>query len=506
MENTPAISHRLHVRRGEIPAASTRAGRVYRGVAKSIPLKHVELGTFPIKRFRPLLDDDVWSDLETTLGRLAAAMRGHVVWNVNSTARGGGVAEMLASLIPYSRGAGIDERWAVIEGTPDFFEVTKRLHTFLHGVQPDGAALTEDDRREYEAAMARNSAALLEQIRPADIAILHDPQTAGLIPELRAHGVRTIWRSHIGVDEPNQLVRDAWGFLLPYIGRADAVVFSRQKHVWDGLERSRVEIIPPCIDPFGTKNQDLTDESVSAILKAAKILPCKDGAATFKHHDRTRGRVARHARLDDATLPYEAQIVLQVSRWDRLKDPIGVMQGFAEHVAPRTDAWLVLAGPAATSVNDDPEQPEILHELAAQREGMPAALRERIVVAQLPMEDTDENAAIVNALQRRADVVVQKSIAEGFGLTVAEAMWKAKPVVAGRVGGIEDQLEHGKSGLLVDDPRDLPAFGDAVVSLLTDGMKAKTIGRAARRRVVRFFITPCHLVTQGRLLTDLVST
>ena len=182
------------------------------------------------------------------------------------------------------------------------------------------------------------------------------------------------------------------------------------------------------------------------------------------------------------------------------------MQGFAEHVAPRTDAWLVLAGPAATSVNDDPEQPEILHELAAQREGMPAALRERIVVAQLPMEDTDENAAIVNALQRRADVVVQKSIAEGFGLTVAEAMWKAKPVVAGRVGGIEDQLEHGKSGLLVDDPRDLPAFGDAVVSLLTDGMKAKTIGRAARRRVVRFFITPCHLVTQGRLLTDLVST
>ena len=436
---------------------------------------------------------------------LVAALRGRVLWNVNSTARGGGVAELLASLIPYDRDAGIDERWVVIEGSPDFFNVTKKIHTLLHGVDSDGAELTEEDRRQYEQATSRNAAALTEIIRPGDVAILHDPQTAGLVPALSARGIHVIWRSHIGVDQPDDAVRNAWTFLRPYVTKAAACVFSRNAYVWEGLDPSRVRIIAPCIDPFATKNEDLTGDTVTAILHAGGILQGRDGEATFKRHDGTRGHVVRTAHLEETALPYEARIVLQVSRWDRLKDPIGVMDGFAGHIAPSTDAWLVLAGPAATSVKDDPEQPEILDELTRRRQAMPSSVRTRIVIAQLPMEDTDENAAIVNALQRRADVVVQKSLAEGFGLTVAEAMWKGRPVVASRVGGIEDQIESGKSGLLIDDPKDLQAFGEAVVRLLADEAEARRLGAEARRQVIRKFITPCHLIEQGRLIQEILS-
>src|SRR5438093_2826293 len=166
-------------------------------------LQEVETGTAPIAHFRALLDAEESTELESTLHALANAMQGRRLWNVNSTARGGGVAEMLAALIPYGRDAGIDERWVVIEGSPAFFAMTKKLHTLLHGVRPDGSDLSDSERREYERALAPNAEALLEEVRPGDVAILHDPQTAGLAPTLREHGVRVVWRSHIGVDEPN---------------------------------------------------------------------------------------------------------------------------------------------------------------------------------------------------------------------------------------------------------------------------------------------------------------
>ena len=181
------------------------------------------------------------------------------------------------------------------------------------------------------------------------------------------------------------------------------------------------------------------------------------------------------------------------------------MQGFAEHVAPRSDAWLVLAGPSVHAVDDDPEQPEILANLEAIRSALDPPIRKRIVIAQLPMEDIDENAAIVNALQRRAYVVVQKSLAEGFGLTVAEAMWKAKPVVASRVGGIEDQIEDGRSGILIANPRDLRSFGDAVLGVLADEARARSLGQGARLRVLRQFLAPRYLKEQTELVSSLVA-
>jgi trehalose synthase len=229
-----------------------------------------------------------------------------------------------------------------------------------------------------------------------------------------------------------------------------------------------------------------------------------DGDTTFPRADGTSGRVVHTARLTGESLPPNISVLVQVSRWDGLKDPVGVLDTFVHHVAPRTDSWLILAGPAVKSVADDPEQPEVLGDVSRRLEQLEPSMRRRVQLAQLPMDDTEENAAIVNALQRRADVVVQKSLAEGFGLTVSEAMWKARPVVASRVGGIGDQIEDGTSGVLVDDPRDLEAFGDAIVRLLGNRAEAKRLGAGARRRAARNYLAPRHLNEQARLILDAI--
>jgi trehalose synthase len=440
-------------------------------------IERVDLSPQPLERYLPLLGDGAFETFHAAMDEFAALLRPRIVWNVNSTGRGGGVAELLAALIPYDMAAGVDERWVVIEGSPDFFAVTKKIHSLLHGVAPDGAELTDAERRTYEETLAPNAAALLELIRPGDVAVLHDPQTLGLIPALTEHGIKVVWRCHIGVDEPNAIARGAWHFLSPYLGGASALVFSRDAYVWEGSERSRVCIIAPCIDAFTSKNREMGTEEMAAVLARSRVIE---------------------------PVPGSGRVITQVSRWDRLKDPVGVLRMFALHVGPRTDAWLVLAGPQVMSVEDDPEQPAVLADVQGAMEELDTKIRDRIVIAQIPMGDLEENALIVNALQRRTDVVVQKSIAEGFGLTVAEAMWKSRPVVASRVGGIEDQVKDGKSGVLIDDPNDLQAFGSAVVSLLAEPKRATELGREARLSVTREFLAPRHLVQQAELISSLL--
>jgi trehalose synthase len=185
------------------------------------------------------------------------------------------------------------------------------------------------------------------------------------------------------------------------------------------------------------------------------------------------------------------------SRWDRLKDPAGVIRGLADHVAPDSDADLILAAPDSEAVTNDPEGVEL-------RAGLPEAVRPRVHLACLPMHSATENALMVNALQRRTDVAVQKSLVEGFGLTVAESMWKARPLVASRVGGIQDQVEDGRSGLLVGDPADPAEFGLAVRTLLEQRERAEALGRAARERVRERFLAPRHLTQYAGLLASLV--
>jgi trehalose synthase len=454
-------------------------------------------------RFESVSTPEDYAALVKLIDRAARRLRGSVIWNVNSTASGGGVAELLRPLLGYCRGSGVDARWAVISGGPSFFNLTKRLHNHLHGFDGDGGNVSDGERGVYEATLAANARDLGALLRPDDVVILHDPQTAGLVEAVKRTGATVIWRCHVGLDHPNALARGAWDFLRPYVLDADAYVFSRPTFAWDGLERRKVSVIHPSIDAFSAKNQDQTPEQAQAILTRAGIVAGRCDGATFVRDDGTPGRVDRQATvLQAATLAPDDRTVVQISRWDALKDPVGVIAGFAERVAGRSDAHLVLAGPSTDAVADDPEGAKVLQQAVKAWERLPRSTQRRVHLASLPMADADENAAIVNALQRHADVVVQKSVAEGFGLTVAEAMWKARPVVASAIGGIQDQIVDGESGVLLADPLDLTTFGDEVSALLRDPERANQIGTAARQRVRQRFLGPHHL---GRFF-DLIET
>ncbi|MCW2976355.1 MAG: glycosyltransferase [Actinomycetia bacterium] len=430
-----------------------------------------------------------------------------VVWNVNSTSRGGGVVELLRPLVGYARGAGIDVRWLVLDGTEGFFEVTKRIHNRLHGSTGDDGPLDERARRVYEDVLADNLQSFVDRVRDVDVVIVHDPQPAGLIPALRARGATVIWRCHVGVDEPNEIVRETWRFLLPYVADANAVVFSREAFVWEGLDRNRVAVIPPTIDVFTPKNYDLQPQMIRAVLRVSGLVA--DGEApepvTFERADGTLARIERRAGIvEDEPVHVDDRLVVQVSRWDALKDPVGVIRGFGEHVPLETRAHLAYAGPAVDAVSDDPEGARMLRRSIEERNRLPAEVRRRIHLITLPMDDLDENAIMVNALQRQAHVIAQKSLAEGFGLTVAEAMWKGRPVVASRVGGIQDQVLDGETGILIDDPRDLAAFGRAISELLSDADRAARMGEAARERVRDRFVSVRSLLDYLALMRRLL--
>jgi trehalose synthase len=464
----------------------------------------VQIPPQPIERFRDLLGDE-YPEFEAVAEGAREAFEGRAIWHVSSTARGGGVAEILHALLPYVRGAGVDTRWAVLHEEPEFFAVTKRLHNRLHENPGDGGALGEEERALYETALRASAAQLAKLIQPDDVIYLHDPQTAGLVPAMKEIGLKVIWRCHIGADDPGELVRSGWDFLRPYVEAADAYVFSREAYIWEGLEGGRVWLMPPAIDPFAPKNQDLDEGTVTGILgQLGLVAATPDAAPAFVRGDGTPGRVERQAGLlQDGPLSDGMKLVLQVSRWDRLKDPRGLLACFARHIGdPGTH--LALVGPASAAVADDPEGAAVYGDVAESCHRLPDEVRARVHLVNLPMDDLDENAAMVNALQRRADVIVQKSIAEGFGLTVAEAMWKARPVVASRVGGIQDQIVDGQCGLLVDDPTDLAAFGSAICQVLGDGALAVRLGAAARQRVKEKFLAIGRLREYVALVASLV--
>ena len=470
-----------------------------------MPLTEVPVAPLDWSRFAEVLTPDQLAQWQETVRRGQELFAGHVIWNVNSTARGGGVAELLGSLIAYVRSAGIDARWVVLPGDPDFFTVTKRIHNRLHGFAGDGGALDDEARLVYDRATQHAAAELYAVVRPGDMVILHDPQTAGLVAPMRDRGLAVVWRCHVGVDDPNDIARATWRFLLPYVERADAYVFTREAFVWNVLDRARVSIVPPSIDAFSPKNASMDPATVRAILHTVGIA---DGEApapppVFTRADGTPGRVDRMADTIQAR-PIRAsdRVLAQVSRWDRLKDPVGVMRGFAGHVGG--EARLILAGPSTAAVADDPEGKDVLEEVITARHGLPTEVRERVHLASLPMDDLEENAAIVNALQRRADVVAQKSLAEGFGLTVAEAMWKTRPVIGTRVGGIQDQIVNGETGLLVD-PHDVDAFGCAAAELLDEPERAAAMGAAGRERVREHFLAARHLEQYLRLFAALIA-
>ncbi len=473
-------------------------------------LELVQLSRRPLERFAPIVGNDRFDKGVAIAELVRRHFAGRTVWNINSTARGGGVAEMLRYLVAYAGGTGLDARWAVIEGRPDFFQLTKRLHNALHGELGDGSPLEEEQHRIYAEVARDNWAELSSLVAPRDVVILHDPQTAGLIPYLSEVGAVVVWRCHIGADQSNEEVERGWAFLSRYLDGADRYVFSREAYVPEYCDHGRSTIIAPTIDPFSPKNQDMDEQTMHSILVHTGLVEGPNGnERKFTRDDGSQGQVEHHAdvvRLGRAPL-WTIPLVVQVSRWDRLKDPIGVMLGFRSMVeaGDRSGAHLVLAGPNVKAVADDPEGAEVFDEVEAAWRQLPHEVRDRVHLASLPMHDIEENAAIVNALQRHATILVQKSLKEGFGLTVTEAMWKAKPVVASRVGGIQDQIEDGVSGLLLDDPSSVDGFAALLERVLTNGEEAARISAAAKERVREKFLGLSSLMRYGRLIVALDS-
>jgi trehalose synthase len=473
-------------------------------------LQEVRLGIRSLRRFRSVLGDEEFREALAVGKATRERMAGRVLWNVNSTAVGGGVAELLRDLLRYTRGTGTDTRWLVIRGNPDFFRITKRLHHALHGSRGDGSDLGHEERRIYERTLREDAIEIAGRLRPRDVVLLHDPQTAGLAPALLQTGAHVVWRCHIGADAVNDEVERGWAFLAPYLDPIPAFVFSRQAYVPPYCDHGKSSIIQPSIDAFSPKNRDLDEATIRTTLVHTGLVegpPPSPARHEFARDDGSPGRIERRAdviRLGRAP-SWDTPLVVQVSRWDPLKDPVGVMHGFAAMLdghAP-AGAHLLLAGPNVTGVADDPEGGAAFEEVLRDWRALPHAIRDKVHLVSLPTEDVEENAIIVNALQRHATVVVQKSLCEGFGLTVTEAMWKARPVLASAVGGIQDQIEDKASGILLKDPADLEAFADALRRLLEDPAGQQRLGEGARERVRERFLGVRHLLEYARLIERL---
>lgn len=448
-------------------------------------------------RFAELIGPERAEALATTTAQAARnRLDGRCVINVNSTARGGGVAEMLHVLLGYVRGVGLNARWFVIEADAPFFAITKRIHNHLYGSAGDGGPLGSSEHEIYRSTMETNGHELAASAQAGDVVILHDPQTAGLAERLKSVGCHVIWRCHVGIREQNEESTVGWEFLRRYLEPfVDHYIFTDAHFPPAWVPGDQCSVIWPSIDPFSPKNQELSPDTVEGILTHVGIVAGRKSDTTFERLDGSAARVESYCDIirTGPAPPPETPLIVQVSRWDRMKDMCGVISAFASYLDSGRDVELVLAGPVVTGVADDPEGGEVLQECWQQWRQLPHAIRHRVQLVCLPMHDLDENAAIVNALQRHAAIVSQKSLAEGFGLTVAEAMIKGTPVVASAVGGIVHQITDGQTGRLIADPTDLQSYGTAVRELLDDGELAHRLGEGGRRRALEMHLGDTHL-------------
>ncbi|SHN42610.1 glycosyltransferase [Cryptosporangium aurantiacum] len=437
-------------------------------------------------------------------GRDAAErFAGRKIVNINSTPAGGGVAEMLESLVSYARGLDIDAQWHVIEGDERFFEITKRIHNHIYGLPGDDGPLGEAEHADYFAVHQGVQARLAEIVGPDDIVVVHDPQPAGLVPLAKQLGVPVLWRCHIGVDVSTPHDVEGWEFIRRYVEPADTYLLTRVEYAPDWMERGRLRTLRSSIDPMAPKNRPLEPQFVRDVLAHYGLIAGSAPAGlTFTRKDGSTSPIARRADILQAgpPAPADAPLVVQISRWDRMKDMPGVARAFADHLLD-TDAHLALVGPAISGYADDPEGAEQMLEAMSAWRALPGAARERIHLACIPMTDLEENALVINALQRHAAVITQKSISEGFGLTVVEAMLKGTPVVGSTVGGLLEQIVDAESGLLVE-ASDLAGFADALRRLLTDADYAAKIGDAGRERALDLFTADRHLARYGKLIGE----
>jgi trehalose synthase len=353
----------------------------------------------------------------------------HVV-NVNSTYYGGGVSQLLSSSTLLMNRLGIKTGWRAIHGPPDFFSVTKKIHNALQGAKIN---LTDRKMQLYEQVVYENA---IRNHLDHDVVIIHDPQPLPMINHYRKD-CPWIWRCHIDLSRPN---RELWNYLLTFIEKYDAVILSNKDYRQE-LKTPQLFFMP-AIDPFSITNRELTQEEIDE-------------------------------RLNYHNIPTDLPLVVQISRFDRWKDPEGVIQAF-KLARKEVDCTLVLLGNVAT---DDPEGAEVYQSLLNCQE-------ERIIIL------SRQDGALVNALQRRAAVVLQKSIREGFGLTVAEAMWKGTPIIGGNVGGIRYQIEDGVNGFLVSS---IEEAAERIVRLIKDEKLRERLGQKAKETVRQKFLLTRYL-------------
>jgi trehalose synthase len=406
----------------------------------------VDVGAQSIDNYRASAGDDAAEMART----LAAPVRGARVLHVNATPYGGGVAEILRSAIPLFRDLGIVADWKLITGDEQFFSVTKAIHNALQGAE---RVLTIAEERTYLEYSARNAELLEEEY---DIVVVHDPQPLPL-PELHGRGsARWVWRCHIDTSEPNPAV---WSFVRPFLAAYDAAVFTLGGFVPPDLPVERVEIIPPAIDPESPKNLELDPRLAHRVLQWIGV-------------------------------EFDRPLVAQISRFDPWKDPLGVIAAYrlVKDEVPRLQ--LALAGSMAL---DDPEGWELYRQMGEASRADP----DIHVFTNL----TGVGNVEVNALQRLADVVMQKSIREGFGLVVSETLWKSTPVVAGRAGGIPLQLQDGVGGYLVDS---VDECAKRVLELLGDVNRRQELGRSGRALVRERFLLPRLLADELQLYASLL--
>ena len=443
-------------------------------------------------------------ELRAAARGVAPRLAGRTVWMVNSTATGGGVAEMLPTLVGLLNELGICTRWAVIESDrPEFFVLTKRLHNMIHGVDAKGPSASE--RALYDEVSRANADALLQLVTPRDILVVHDPQPLGAGALVKkALGLVAIWRSHIGLDVETGGSREAWSFIHPYAVTYDRAVFSSTAYVPHFLA-DRTSVIHPGVDPLDHKNRDLSLHKLVGVLCDA-ALATSHWPLIAPPFPELAQRLQVDGTFATATVPEDIgllgrPIVTQVSRWDRLKGFAPLLEAFRRlKLRPRRElderdrrrldaARLVLAGPAAESIQDDPEALEVLDELCARYVEMEPEIQSDVAILSLPMASRKYNALMVNALQRASTIVVQNSLREGFGLTATEAMWKGISVLGNsRAAGIRDQVRHGVDGVLIDDPENVGELADALEAMLADPAARTRYGRNGRRRVGEEFL------------------
>ena len=437
--------------------------------------------------------------------QLKPSLRRQKIWMVNSTEHGGGVAEMMPRMISLLRQLGLKADWMIMESNEkQFFALTKNLHNLIHG-QP-GPEITAGDKELYERVNRENAQVLAQHVQKNDIVVIHDPQPAGIAVELKKLvDVKMIWRCHIGLDYSNANTNRAWDFLHPYLEAYDQYVFSSPEYIPEGLS-GNVALIHPSLDPLSHKNRPLSLHKLTGILGNAGLLKSDHPSLypAYKHKVKRLqpdGTFGPASNGDDIGLLFRP-ILTQVSRWDRLKGFLPLMQGFVElkkmnHENGKSrsrqtrrirSTRLVMAGPDPKSVADDPEGKQVLEELVAAYMDLPAKLQKDIVLLQLPMDSPKENALIVNALQRSSYLVVQNSLQEGFGLTATEAMGKRIAVLGSNACGLRNQIRNQIDGRLLHHPEDPPLIAEHLYELLGKPKVVEEMSFSAEKRALDKFL------------------